>query len=170
MLQTVAVMGPARVNAPLTQALTAPLMGRMQARGAHWGVELLACLGIRLLHYAVLGAAFVFIVLGGLDVYTASYERVTGWIGFLPDGTAGALAVGAAANVIAALFFTVVQVAVYRRALARWPDAPPAAGVADEGAVEGRGRDGSTRVRWCSPPRWPRRCCWRARRGCSSPA
>src|ERR671921_3032666 len=35
MLQTVAVMGPARINAPLTQAITAPMMGRLQARGAH---------------------------------------------------------------------------------------------------------------------------------------
>ena len=34
MLQTVAVMGPARINAPLTQAITAPMMGRLQARGA----------------------------------------------------------------------------------------------------------------------------------------
>jgi hypothetical protein len=34
MLQTVAVMGPARINNPLTQAITAPAMGRLQARGA----------------------------------------------------------------------------------------------------------------------------------------
>ena len=33
MLQTVAVMGPARVNAPLTQALTAPLLGALHRRG-----------------------------------------------------------------------------------------------------------------------------------------
>jgi hypothetical protein len=62
-LQTVAVMGPARVNAPLTQALNAPVLGRLHARGAGRSVQLLACLGIRLVHYAVLGAAFVFVVL-----------------------------------------------------------------------------------------------------------
>ena len=33
MLQTVAVMGPARISAPLTQAITAPMMGRLQDRG-----------------------------------------------------------------------------------------------------------------------------------------
>ena len=32
MLQTVAVMGPARVNGPLTQALTAPLLGTLHRR------------------------------------------------------------------------------------------------------------------------------------------
>src|SRR5687767_13773956 len=39
MLQTVAVMGPARINAPMTQAITAPLMGRLQARGARIATE-----------------------------------------------------------------------------------------------------------------------------------
>ena len=33
MLQTVAVMGPARINAPLTQALTAPMLGALHRRG-----------------------------------------------------------------------------------------------------------------------------------------
>ena len=33
MLQTIAIMGPARVSIPLTQAITAPLLGRMEARG-----------------------------------------------------------------------------------------------------------------------------------------
>ena len=33
MLQTIAIMGPPRVSVPLTQAVTAPLLGRMEARG-----------------------------------------------------------------------------------------------------------------------------------------
>ena len=32
-LETVAIMGPLRINNPLTQALSAPLLGAMQARG-----------------------------------------------------------------------------------------------------------------------------------------
>ena len=145
-LQTVAVMGPARVNAPLTQALNAPVLGRLHARGAGRSVQLLACLGIRLVHYAVLGAAFVFVVLGGLDEYTQSYERLTGWLGFLPSGTAGALAMGAVGNVLSALFFSVVQVAVYRRALSDWPAAADAGAtggapvVAEEAAASRSGR------------------------------
>jgi len=121
MLQTVAVMGPARVNAPLTQALTAPVMGRLQARHAPAWVEFLACLAIRLVHYAVLMAFFVFVVLGGIDAVTTTYERLTGWLGVVPDGPVAALGALAAGNVAWALFFSVTQVAIYRRALGAWP-------------------------------------------------
>ena len=133
MLQTVAVMGPARINAPLTQAMTAPMMGRLQARGAPAWLEFLACLVLRLVHYAVLLAAFIFIVLGGLDAFTGSYETLTSWVGFIPQGPQAALAVAAIGNLCWAIFFSVVQVTVYRRALGRWPedaaaaDAPAAA-------------------------------------------
>src|SRR5438093_8997882 len=34
MLETVAIMGPARFGVPFTQALTAPLLGTMEERGA----------------------------------------------------------------------------------------------------------------------------------------
>ena len=33
MLETVALMGPARFGVPLTQAITAPMLGRLEARG-----------------------------------------------------------------------------------------------------------------------------------------
>src|SRR5215218_4067762 len=85
MLQTVAVMGPARVNAPLTQAITAPMMGRLQARGVRPLTEFLACLALRLVHYAVLLAAFIFVILGGIDEFTGSYETLTGWLGIVPQ-------------------------------------------------------------------------------------
>jgi hypothetical protein len=127
MLQTVAVMGPARVNAPLTQAITAPMMGRLQARGARPLTEFLACLALRLVHYSVLLAAFIFVILGGLDEFTGSYETLTGWLGIVPQGPAAALAVTAAMQVLWAIFFSTIQVAAYRRALGDWPEQPPAA-------------------------------------------
>ena len=126
MLQTVAVMGPARINAPLTQAITAPLMGWLQARGAHWLVEFLACLVLRLVHYAVLLAALIFVILGGLDEFTGSYETLTGWLGIVPQGAAAALVVTAAGQTLWAIFFSTIQVAAYRRALGAWPDVEPA--------------------------------------------
>ena len=125
MLQTVAVMGPARVNAPLTQAITAPMMGRLQARGAHPLTEFLACLALRLVHYAVLLAAFIFVILGGLDEFTGSYETLTGWLGIVPQGATAALAVTAAGQVLWAIFFSTIQVAAYRRALGDWPRGEP---------------------------------------------
>jgi hypothetical protein len=132
MLQTVAVMGPARINAPLTQAMTAPMMGRLEARGVHPVTEFAACLVLRLLHYTVLLAAFIFVVLGGLDEFTGSYETLTGWLGFVPQGPEAALVATAIGNGLWAIFFSAVQVAVYRRALGDWPlaerrgDEPPA--------------------------------------------
>lgn len=124
MLQTVAVMGPARINAPLTQAITAPMMGRLQARGVGPAVELVACLALRLVHYAVLLAAFIFVILGGLDEFTGSYEALTGWLGIVPQGPTAALAITAAGQGLWAILFSTLQVAAYRRALGNWP--PPA--------------------------------------------
>ena len=127
MLQTVAVMGPARINPPLTQAITAPMMGRLQARGAHPVTEFLACLALRLIHYAVLLAVFIYVILGGIDEFTGSYETLTGWLGIVPQGPEAALVVTAAGQTLWAIFFSAVQVAAYRRALGNWPEATPAA-------------------------------------------
>jgi hypothetical protein len=148
MLQTVAVMGPARINAPLTQAITAPVMGRLQARGAHPLIEFLACLALRLVHYAVLLAAFIFVILGGLDEFTGSYETLTGWLGIVPQGAAAALAVTAAGQFLWAIFFSTIQVAAYRRALREWPAgeepqpgaAPAAPALGAPAAERGSGR------------------------------
>jgi len=142
MLQTVAVMGPARINAPLTQAITAPMMGRLEARGARAATEFAACLALRLVHYAVLLAAFILVILGGLDEFTGSYETLTGWLGIVPQGAAAALAVTAAGQALWAVFFSAVQVAAYRRALANWPAVTPldeglAAAAADPVAIAG---------------------------------
>ena len=134
MLQTVAVMGPARISAPLTQAITAPMMGRLQARGVRARTEFAACLALRLVHYAVMLAIFIYVILGGLDAFTGSYETLTGWLGIVPQGAAAAVAVTAAGQVLWAIFFSAVQVAAYRRALGDWPaaeavpgpEAPPA--------------------------------------------
>src|SRR5215210_3389067 len=142
MLQTVAVMGPARINAPLTQAITAPMMGRLEARGARVATEFAACLVLRLVHYAVLLAAFIFVILGGIDEFTGSYETLTGWLGIVPQGAAAALAVTAASQTLWAIFFSAIQVAAYRRALGNWPaEAPPEEPPADVAAVAERGSE-----------------------------
>ena len=140
MLQTVAVMGPARFNAPLTQAITAPMMGRLQARGARRLTEFLACLVLRLVHYAVLLAAFIYVILGGVDEFTGSYETLTGWLGIVPQGPTAAIAVTAAGQTLWAMFFSALQVIVYRRALGRWPEPDPAAAGAAAPAAAGEER------------------------------
>jgi hypothetical protein len=127
LLQTVAIMGPARINNPLTQAMTAPLLGRLEARGRPAWLQVLVCATIRLAHYTVLSALYIWVVLGGLDAYTGSYETLTGWLGFLPQGEWAALALAAAGNVIWAAIYSAIQVLVYRRALRDWPHAAAAA-------------------------------------------
>jgi hypothetical protein len=139
MLQTVAVMGPARINAPLTQALTAPMLGALHRRGTNTPLQIVACFAIRLAHYVVLTAALVWIVLGGLDAYAGSYDTLTGWLGILPEGERGALIVTAFINIVLAIFYSTTQVLVYRWALMSWPEgvAPAAAPAADPGEDRG---------------------------------
>src|SRR6187455_1450662 len=50
MLETVAIIGPARVGIPLTQAATAPMLGRLEARGWRTLPQVLACAAVRLVH------------------------------------------------------------------------------------------------------------------------
>jgi hypothetical protein len=124
-IQTVAMIGPARINGPLTQALNAPLVGRMQERGAPFGAVVAACLTIRLLHYIVLNVVFVIVVVGGLDKYVATYDKVAGWLPLLPTGTTAAVALTIAGGLVWGVFYSVIQVLAYRRAFERWPTEPP---------------------------------------------
>src|SRR5918997_4499672 len=68
MLQTVAIMGPARVGIPLTQAVSAPVLGRMEARGLGTVAQALAAAAIRSALHVPGTAFYVWIVLG-VDAY-----------------------------------------------------------------------------------------------------
>ena len=119
MLETVAIFGPLRINNPLTQAITAPLLGAMHAKGRRPVTQFLACLILRLLHYTVITALAVFILIG-TKAYAGSYHTLFGWLPFLPKGLAGALVLTAIVDVVAAMFFSAVQVWFYRQALLGW--------------------------------------------------
>ncbi len=124
MLETVAIIGPARFGIPLTQAATAPLLGRLEARG--WGVpgQVLACAAIRLLHNAATTAFFIWVIAGGLDAYAGTYDALGRRVG-LEVGTADALVLTAVGLVAWAAFASTVQVLVYRRGLRQWPGQAP---------------------------------------------
>jgi hypothetical protein len=139
MLQTIAVMGPARVNGPLTQALTAPTLGALHRRGTPVWLQALACFAIRLVHYVAITAALVWIVFGGLDAYAGSYDNLTGWLGIFPEGERGALLVTAVINVALAIFYSVTQTLVYRWALTSWPAAAEPIATPAPGPNEDRG-------------------------------
>ena len=120
MLQTVAIVGPVRFSAPLTQAMSAPLLGAMHARGRGPAALFAACLAIRLLNYTVI-TAFAVLVLLGPKGYAGSYEALLGWLPLLPHGLAGALILTGIVDFALAVFFSVIQVALYGRALNDWP-------------------------------------------------
>jgi hypothetical protein len=122
MLQTVAIIGPVRFGVPLTQALTAPLLGVLQARGVGPRVQMAVCTVIRLVQNA-LTSAFVIVVLTGLDTYLESYDTIAGVVPLLPEGRAAAWIVTIGSLVFWAVFASAVQVWVYRRGLHGWP--PP---------------------------------------------
>ncbi len=122
MLQTVAIIGPVRFGVPLTQAMTAPLLGVLEARGVGARVQMLVCALIRLIQNA-LTSAFVILVLTGLDVYLDSYDTIAGFIPLLPEGRAAAWIVTVGSLLAWAVFASAVQVWVYRRGLHGWPRA-----------------------------------------------
>jgi hypothetical protein len=121
MLETVAIIGPARVGVPLTQAASAPILGRLHARGAGFWPQFLACAAVRLVHNAATTAFFIWVIAGGLDAYAGTYDAVTRRIG-IEIGTADALALTLASLLAWAVFASTVQVLVYRRGLRAWAE------------------------------------------------
>lgn len=119
MLQSVAIMGPARLGVPLTQALTAPLLGRMEAGRIGIFRQVLACGAIRLVQNT-LGFLFFVGIITGLDAYATTYDNVVAKLVSLPEGVLPALAITAGAIVAWAVVASTIQVRVYRRGLRRW--------------------------------------------------
>jgi hypothetical protein len=121
MLETVAIIGPARFGVPLTQAMSAPILGRLRARGVGFWPQLLACATVRLLHNAATTAFFIWVITGGLDAYAGTYDAVGRRVG-IEVGTADALALTLLGLLAWAAFASTVQVLVYRRGLRAWED------------------------------------------------
>ena len=144
MIQTVAYLGPARLNGPLTQALTAPAMGALEGRGVGALGQFAACLVGRILHNTLATAFFVFVLLGGLDAYTGTYDETLGSLAALPRGPDAAVAMTGLSILGWAVAASVLQVVVYRRALRRWP-APERKTTA---APPGEGPDPGERARF----------------------
>jgi hypothetical protein len=126
MLETVAIIGPARFGIPLTQAATAPMLGRLEARGVAVLPQILACAAIRLLHNAATTAFFIWVIAGGLDAYAGTYDAIGRRIG-IEIGTADALGLTLAGLLAWAAFASTVQVLVYRRGLRGWEATPASA-------------------------------------------
>ena len=153
MLETVAIIGPARVGIPLTQAVSAPMLGRLEARGVAAWLQVLACGAVRLLHNTATTAFFIWVIAGGLDAYAGTYDALGRRLG-LEIGTADALVLTAAGLLVWAGFASVVQVLVYRRGLRDWDEleasAAAPAGVEEhvDRAMRGERNPREPRRRW----------------------
>jgi len=119
MLETVAIIGPARIGVPLTQAVSAPMLGRLHARGVGFWPQFFACATVRLVHNMATTAFFIWVIAGGLDAYAGTYDAVSRRVG-IEIGTADALALTLASLLAWAVFASTVQVLVYRRGLHEW--------------------------------------------------
>jgi hypothetical protein len=93
----------------------------MHARGRRTPSLFAACLVIRLALYAALTSFTLFVLLGHQG-FKGSFEAVLGWLPVLPGGLAGALILTAIVNVASGVFFSAVQVGLYRRALSNWQE------------------------------------------------
>src|SRR5256884_342770 len=74
---------------PLTQAITAPAVGRARRPVA----QMTVCLALRVAHYAVLNVLAVWLLLGGIHGLVKTYDATTGWTHVLPQGRTAALLV-----------------------------------------------------------------------------
>jgi hypothetical protein len=119
--QTVAVMGPARLSIPFTQAVTAPLVGWLEARDAGPLVQAAVVAVIRFALALISTAFFIWVILGGLDAYAGGYTWVTSRAEFLPQTDSGVLGLSVFFILAWTLFASPVQVAVYRRGMRKWP-------------------------------------------------
>jgi hypothetical protein len=131
-LESVAIMGPARFAVPFTQAITAPLLGRLEGAGVRPFPQWLVCSLMRLVNNAIATAFFIWVT--GLDAYTGTYENIGEKVG-LDIGTGVALGLTALGLLAWAGFASAVQVTVYRRGLKRWPE--PAEGERPEPNARG---------------------------------
>src|SRR4051812_12415605 len=120
--QTVAVMGPARLTIPFTQAATAPLVGWLEARDAGPVAQAAVVAVVRFGLALISTAFFIWVILGGLDAYTGGYDWVTSRAEFLPQSDIGVLGLSVFFIAVWTLFASPIQVAVYRRGMRTWPE------------------------------------------------
>jgi hypothetical protein len=147
MLETVAIIGPIRFGIPLTQAISAPMLGRLEARG--WGTlpQVLACAAVRVVHNSATTAFFIWVITGGLDAYAGTYDFLGGLVG-LDVGVTGALVLTAATLLGWAAFASTIQVLIYRRGLAGWDEEAALAAHESAQPVPDPAPEGSRRPRF----------------------
>ncbi|HEV2820402.1 MAG TPA: hypothetical protein VGW11_07840 [Solirubrobacteraceae bacterium] len=131
LVETTAVMGPARLGIAVPHAASAPLLGVLDRRGAGYLALAVAGALVRYVYYLITLAFYIW-VLVGLDAYTGTYERARDLLPFLPAGEAAAIWVSAVGMAFWSGGAGLIQAWVIRRGLRRWPADPEIAAVEPE--------------------------------------
>ncbi len=119
LVETTAIMGPARMGIPVPHAASAPLLGALYRREASFLALAAAGAAVRTVYY-VATAAFSIVVLIGLDAYLGAYERLRDLLGLLPAGRTAALWLTFAQLVAWSVGAGLIQAWTIRRGLRRW--------------------------------------------------
>ncbi len=119
-IESVAILGPARLSGPGGQLVTAPLIGWLKRRGHGFAWQVAATALARGMFNLLTTALFIAIIAGGIDTYAGTYDATLGRIPGAPDGTAAALVGTAIGLALWALCASWLQVWVFQRANRRW--------------------------------------------------
>jgi hypothetical protein len=135
-IESVAILGPARMSGPGGQLITAPLIGILYRRGRGRITQIAACTAVRALFNVLTSLLFIAIVAGGIDNYAGTYDATLGRIPGAPEGTAAALIITGVALAIWAVGASWAQVTAFHRARRAWLGTELDAGVPGAGAAE----------------------------------
>jgi hypothetical protein len=132
LVETMAVMGPARIGIPIPHAASAPALGALERRRAALLWLALTGAAIRFGYYVLTGLFYV-LVLVGLDAYVNTFS-------FLPAGNAATLLITAAFLAVWSLAAGLIQAWVIRQGLRRWQDTQAELGEPPPAAADRGGR------------------------------
>lgn len=119
-IESIAILGPARMSVPGGQLATAPLIGELTRRGRGMPVQVGAVSLARLLFNLIGTAFFVLVIVGSFDTFVGTYEGTFGRIPGAPQGDLAAVVGTMIGLVIWSVGASWVQVLVYDRARIRW--------------------------------------------------
>ncbi|MGI8413367.1 MAG: hypothetical protein ACR2LV_08480 [Solirubrobacteraceae bacterium] len=122
LVETMSIMGPARMGIPIPHAASAPWLGALAGRRKGFLVLALAGSLVRLLYYGVTSTISILLIVG-LDAYLGTYQHVRHLVGILPAGRSWALILTAVATGAWSLGAGLIQAWVIRRGLRRWSQA-----------------------------------------------
>ncbi|MGI8726733.1 MAG: hypothetical protein ACR2K6_03530 [Solirubrobacterales bacterium] len=134
-IESVAILGPARMSAPAGQLATAPVIGALAAAGRSQATQVAAAALTRTLFNLVGTAFFIFVIAGSVETFTGTYDGTFGRIPGAPQGTTAAFIGTGIALLGWSAAATWFQVAIYARARGRW--------VAERDPLEAVARDDS---------------------------